>query len=40
MLHHAEPRFLFCLVHIFCLVVCLNLNPKEKIKEKGLENLE
>jgi hypothetical protein len=41
MLHHAEPRFFFCLMHLFGLfkfefVACLNLNPKENIKEKRI----
>jgi hypothetical protein len=41
MLHHAEPRLFFCLMHMFGIfkfefVACLNLNPKEKIKEKGI----
>jgi hypothetical protein len=39
MLHHAEPKLFFCLMHIFELFefefgVCLNLNSKEK---KGLD---
>jgi hypothetical protein len=41
MLHHAEPRFFFCLMHMFEIfkfefVSCLNLIPKEKIKEKWI----
>jgi hypothetical protein len=41
MLHHAEPRLFFCLMHMFGIfkfefVACLNLNRKEKIKEKGI----
>jgi hypothetical protein len=41
MLHHAEPRCFFCLMHMFGIfkfefVACLNLNPKDKIKEKGI----
>jgi hypothetical protein len=39
MLHHAKPRLLFCLMHMFELFefefwACLNLNPKEKNKRK------
>jgi hypothetical protein len=39
MLHHAEPKLLFCLMHMFELfdfafVVCLNLNSKEKKQKK------
>jgi hypothetical protein len=42
MLHHAEPKLFFCLTHMFKLFefefgACLNLNPKKKIKENGLE---
>jgi hypothetical protein len=41
MLHHAEPNFFVCLTHMFRIfkfefVVCLNLNPKEKIKENWI----
>jgi hypothetical protein len=39
MLHHAEPKLFFCLMHIFELFefefeVCLNLNSKEKNRRK------
>jgi hypothetical protein len=37
MLHHVEPRLLFCLMHmleLFEFGACLNLNPKEKNKRK------
>jgi hypothetical protein len=39
MLHLAEPKLLFCLMHMFELfdfafVVCLNLNSKEKKQKK------
>jgi hypothetical protein len=46
MLHHAEPKLLFCLMHMFELfdfvfVVSLNLNSKEeKQNETELGNLE
>jgi hypothetical protein len=41
MLHHVEPRLFFCLMHMFGIfkfefVACLNINPNEKIKEKGI----
>jgi hypothetical protein len=41
MLHHAKPRLLFCLMHMFELFefefgACLNLNPKEKTKGKEI----
>jgi hypothetical protein len=41
MLHHAEPRLFFCLMHMFELYefefgACLNLNSKEKTKEKEI----
>jgi hypothetical protein len=39
MLHHAELRLFFCLMHMFELfqfVACLNLKPKEKTKGKGI----
>jgi hypothetical protein len=41
MLHHAEPKLLFCLMHMFELfefvfVVCLVLNSKEENKIKGI----
>jgi hypothetical protein len=43
MLHHAEPRLFFCLMHMFGIykfefVACLNLNPKEKTKGKEIIN--
>jgi hypothetical protein len=39
MLHHAEPRVFFCLMHMFGImnlnfVACFNLNPKEENKRK------
>jgi hypothetical protein len=39
LLHHAEPKLFFCLMHMFELfklvfVVCLNLNPKKGRKKK------
>jgi hypothetical protein len=39
MLHHAEPKLFFCLMHMFELFefesgACLNLNSKEKNKRK------
>jgi hypothetical protein len=42
-LHLAEPRLFFCLMHMFGIykfefVACLNLNPKEKNKRKGIKN--
>jgi hypothetical protein len=42
-LHHAEPKLLFCLMHMFELfefvfVVCLVLNSKEENKIKGIRN--
>jgi hypothetical protein len=42
MLHHAETKLFFCLMHMFELFqfelgACLNLNPKEK-KTKGIRN--
>jgi hypothetical protein len=47
MLHHAKPKLFFCLMHMFELFefefefgACLNLNPKKKIKEKGIRNSE
>jgi hypothetical protein len=41
MLHHAEPRLFFCLMHMFGIhkfefVAFLNLNQKEKTKGKGI----
>jgi hypothetical protein len=45
MLHHAELILFSCLMHMFELfdyefVACLNLNPKEKTKEKKIRNSE
>jgi hypothetical protein len=39
MLHHAKPRLLFYLIHMFELFefefgACLSLNPKERKKQK------
>jgi hypothetical protein len=43
MLHHAEPKLFYCLMHMFELFefefkVCLNLNSKEKTKIKRIRN--
>jgi hypothetical protein len=42
MLHHAEPKLFFCLMYMFEFEfeACLNLNSKEKIKEKGIRKFE
>jgi hypothetical protein len=45
MLHHAELKLCFWLMHMFEIfkfefVVWLDLNSKEKIKIKGIRNLE
>jgi hypothetical protein len=45
MLHHADPKLCFCLMHMFEIfkfefVVRLDLNSKEKIKIKGIRNSE
>jgi hypothetical protein len=42
--HHVEPRLFFCLMHMFELFefefgACLNLNPKEKTKGKGIRKI-
>jgi hypothetical protein len=43
MLHHAEPKLFFCLMHMFELLgsefgACLNLNSKEENKRKRIRN--
>jgi hypothetical protein len=45
MSHHVEPRLFFCLMHMFGIdkfefVACLNLNPIEKMKGKGIRKFE
>jgi hypothetical protein len=45
MLHHAEPKLFFCLMHMFELFelefgACLSLNSKEENKRKGIRNSE
>jgi hypothetical protein len=43
MLHHAEAKLFFCLMHMFELFefelgACLNLNSKEENKRKRVRN--